>query len=896
MHSPWVWVSILFLLDPQIGRSEAVSYDRDIKPLFAEKCGVCHGALAQEAGLRLDAGELIRKGGDQGRVIIPGRASESRLIRRVTSPDLDERMPPEGEGAALTATQVAFLTTWINEGATIPAGEVIPDAPQNHWAYQVPHRSPLPQVDDPRWSHPVDAFIARHHRDEGVTAVALADRHTLLRRVYFDLIGLPPTAEQIESFVNDDSATAWSLVVESLLDNPHYGERWGRHWMDVWRYSDWDGYKQQLRGSQRHIWRWRDWIVDSLNRDKGYDRMVLEMLAGDEIAPDDPHTLAATGFLARNYHTSNRNIWLDATVEHTAKAFLGLTLNCARCHDHKFDPISQTAYYQFRAIFEPHQVRTDRLPGQADLLEDGLARAFDANLSAETFLYVRGNDKVPDKDNPLAPAVPRVLGGSFVPRPVPLPIDSYYPALRQFVLDEERLAAQKQLDDALRKAKVNNDQMESRAADEEKTESERQQLQIRVARLAVASIEARQSADLAKFSTDADAQRTKQLATRAAAAERQLKAGQARLAVHVKQAQLLAAESGDEKDPSKQRAQIIRAKEQLAAAKKQQATAEAALEKTDADYTSLGVEHPRTSSGRRRALAEWIISAQNPVTARVAVNHIWMRHFGAPLVDNVFDFGLRSPRPMHYELLDWLAVELMENQWSLKHLHQLILSSRTWRLASAASSSPAMVHNRKVDRDNQRLWRMNVRRLDAEVIRDSVLAVAGQLDTRMGGADIDYRQGEESRRRSIYFRHAYEKQMKMLVLFDAASPNECYRRSESIIPQQALALTNSSLALTQSRLLARQLWKHAAGGPAAASRFIQSAFLSVLSRPPEAAEENACLEFLNDQERTLSAGAQLTTFNGGSQPKVPPDTDSRGRARENLVHVLLNHNDFVTVR
>ena len=880
---------------------DAVDYQRDIKPLLATKCGVCHGALKQQSGLRLDAGALIRKGSDDGPVVVPGKADASRLIQKVTAEDPDERMPPEGEGERLNARQVALLTAWINSGAVSPDDETVPEDPRRHWAYQIPQRPPVESPDDERWSQPIDAFIAQRHQVHGVKPVGVADRYTLLRRVYFDLVGLPPTREQIDAFMQDESPQAWRNLVDALLESPHYGERWGRHWMDVWRYSDWDGYKQQLRGSQRHIWRWRDWIVESLNADKGYDRMIVEMLAGDEVAPNDPTVLPATGFLARNYHKSNRNIWLDATVEHTAKAFLGMTLNCARCHDHKFDPLPQTAYYRFRAIFEPHNVRTDRIPGRANVMQDGLPRAFDADLTTKTFLYVRGNDKHPDKDNPMTPAVPDVLGGSFAPQPVPLPVEAWYPALTEFVVDEQLAAAQKQLATAEKKladaAAASTDDSDG-DAEEVPADVKLLDLQLAVATLGVESLQARLAADRAKYAEDdsLNEDEAKQLAETAANTERQLQTRQAEVTVEQITAAVAAAESSEEKDQKKKNAAVVKAKKELDEAVKKLKESQAALKKADGKYTPLGKEHPRASSGRRLALAHWIISPENPVTARVAVNHIWMRHFGEPLVAKVFDFGLRSPRPEHAELLDWLAVELVENGWSMKHLHRLIVNSRAWQLSSLASSADSE-HNRKTDSDNRLMWRANIRRLDAEIIRDNVLAVSGQLDPQRGGADIDFRKGEESKRRSIYLRHAYEKQMTMLVLFDAASPNECYRRTESIIPQQALALINSTLALSGSRLLARKLWSEIdPANEQSTARFVDQAFLQTLSREPSQEERSACLEFLDSQSQTLSDPSKLSTFPGGSEPKVKPSTNPRERARENLVQVLINHNDFVTVR
>jgi hypothetical protein len=273
-----------------------------------------------------------------------------------------------------------------------------------------------------------------------------------------------------------------------------------------------------------------------------------------------------------------------------------------------------------------------------------------------------------------------------------------------------------------------------------------------------------------------------------------------------------------------------------------------------------------------------------------------MRHFGEPLVDNVFDFGLRSPRPMHQALLDWLAVELMENHWSFKHIHRLILTSKTWQQASS-SNSQSSERNRNLDPDNRYFWRMNARRMDAEIIRDNLLAASGQLDETMGGADIDFLQGEISRRRSIYLRHAYEKQMTMLVIFDAANPNECYRRSESVIPQQALALVNSGISLDQSRILAKQIETEITSDQANFNRcFIESCFLQTLGRPPQESEANACLSFLVQQAQLLANPDSLTESKGTAAGTVKPSPDPTTRARENLVHVLMNHNDFLTVR
>ncbi|WP_077027003.1 DUF1549 domain-containing protein [Fuerstiella marisgermanici] len=866
-----------------------VDYERDIKPLLREKCAACHGALKQEAGLRLDAAKLIHKGGDSGAVIDVANAANSLLLDRVTEEDADVRMPPEGEGERLTPEQLQLVTDWINAGADAPPDEAIPTDPAEHWAYQSPVRPAVPSVENAEWqTNPIDAFIAQQHRKAKVTPAGVADEHALVRRLYFDLIGLPPNRDQVDQFVNAESDDAFSILVDELLESPHHGERWGRHWMDVWRYSDWNGYKNQLRGSQRHIWRWRDWIIESINEDKGYDRMVMEMLAGDEIAPDDLDVLRATGFLARNYHNSNRNIWLDAAVEHTAKAFLGMTVNCARCHDHKFDPIAQHDYYAMRAVFEPHNVRTERIPGQPNFVTDGVPRVFDAEPESSTFLFVRGNEKHFDKDSPVSAALPAVFNAQLNIEPVTLPPVAVFPALWPHIEAEDIgraeaqvAAAQKQLD-------------KSRSENADESRSVVARLRLESAQAKLNSLRARFAADKAKYAND-NSQASANLAKAAAKAERTASLAKAQFELADKQAKLTVAEASDEADAAKKKAVVEKARKAVDAARKQLTTAETAAKKKDAKYTSIGKAYPATSTGRRLALAKWIADSKNPLTARVAVNHIWLRHFGEPLVANTFDFGLRSPRPEHADLLDWLAVELMEHQWSMKHIHRLIVTSRTWQLKSSADASLATA-NEKIDTDNRLYWRANVRRLDAEVIRDSVLHVAGSLDLKQGGADIDYADGETIPRRSVYFRHAYEKQMTMLVLFDAAGPNECYRRSESIIPQQALALANSTLSLSESRNLARSLWDEAQNGEQPETYFIQLAFKQLLARSPTDSETIACRGFLKQQATVLSSPESLTKFEGKEVALVEASGDPDLRAKENLIHVLMNHNDFVTIR
>lgn len=889
------WLSLCFSLIASA--SDTVDYSRDIKPLLVKKCTACHGALKQKNGLRLDGGAFIRQGGKSGPAIDLVHPEQSLILGRVSTHDLSERMPPNEEGEALSEQQIRLLSEWIKAGARVSGEEEVLLDPSEHWAYQFLRRPKVPTISDDAWSHPIDAFVAHQQRELNLAPVDLADRHTLARRIYLNVSGLPPTPAQVASFANNRSVNAWIELVDSLLADPRYGERWGRHWMDVWRYSDWDGYKAQLRGSARHIWRWRDWIIESLNADKGYDRMIREMLAGDELAPEDPSVLRATGFLARNFHPKNRDIWLDATVEHTAKAFLGLTINCARCHDHKYDPIKQTAYYQFRAIFEPHGFRMDTVPTTRNIKLDGIPRVFDEKLAAETFLYASGDEKHPVKDKPMSPGLPAVLGGRFEIQTVALPISVTRPGLRKTETTAKLSAL---------RSKVNAAKRALKAAGQTNAIAlvkERRELGQQVAELELQSFEARLAADRAKYLEDVDRPtetRQEELAQEAADLERRWLIPARQLAVALQESALSKAKAL--KQSSKKKAAVTKAEKALADARKSLKDANnriAAAQGKQAElleYTPIGAVYPPTSTGRRLALAKWITSRNNPLTARVAVNQIWMRHFGSPLVDNVFDFGLRSPRPLHAEMLDWLAVELMENDWSMKHVHRLILTSRTWRLASSSGSS-GVSNNSRLDLDNRYYWRMTPRRLEAEIVRDSVLSVSGQLDSRFGGADIDYRQGEESHRRSLYYQHAYEKQMQMLVTFDAASPNECYRRSTSIVPQQALALFNSSMAKDQSRKLAQQLWRETSSAKEQpGDRFVLSAFQKILSRPPSEEELEACLIFLDTQTDLLRDPSRLTAFQGGVEATGLPSEDPRQRAQENLVHALINHNDFVTVR
>ncbi len=746
-------------------------------------------------------------------------------------------------------------------------------------------RPALPKVQNERWlRNPIDAFIAAEHESLGLKPRPEAPKAVLLRRIYIDLIGLPPTPAELHGFLQDDSPQAYEKVVDRLLADARYGERWGRHWMDVWRYSDWAGYGPQVRDSQPHIWRWRDWIIDSLNADAGYDSMILDMLAGDEIAPEDPKKLTGTGYLVRNYKLLSREKWMQDVVEHTFMAFQGVTIGCAKCHDHMYDPILQSEYYQARAIFEPHDVRTDRLPGKPDTKIDGLPRAFDKDLAAPTLFFIRGDDRTPDKTKKIVAGVPDALGGNF-PKidAVSLPKFAATPDLRPFVIEETIQASvaevakmQAGLQKLLRTTQLArlmpdrfglsavtlhvkyHDSINALHADHELVKAKHEALMYI---LAVERLEDQGVKQGPKWEEAAMA------ATRAQRAAALLEA----------QKNLRLAKDGTakKKGPS------------LADAEKALAKAEIDSKlPVSTNFTRRNLPtYPAQSTGRRLALAKWLADKENPLTARVAVNHIWLRHFGQALVPTVFDFGRNGRPPSHPALVDWLASELMHKDWKMKHLHRLIVTSSTYRQASTPDEA-----NAKLDRDNKYLWRYLPHRVEAEVVRDSVLYVAGRLDLKLGGPDIDYPLGLTVPRRSLYFRHAAEKQMEFLVLFDAASVSECYERQHSIVPQQALALFNSDISLRSARLLARKLHAHAKED----RPFLVAAFEHALSRSPTEDELTECTTFLREQSARLAQSKNGAT---GLNPEGSlPAPDANLRARENLVHVLLNHHDFVTLR
>ena len=846
-------------------------YSDTVKPLLTKRCYACHGGLAQEGGLRLDTAALLAAGGDSGPAVVAGAPDASLFLERVSDPDPASRMPPEGEGEQLTAEEIAALTAWVQAGCPAPGDEEPEANPRDHWAFQPRVR---PQVPPGPASHPIDAFVDAQLVAAGITPQPEAPRHVLVRRLFLDLIGVPPTADELAALLADDSPDWYEHLVDRLLDDPRHGQRWARHWMDIWRYSDWWGLGDQLRNSQKHMWHFRDWIVDSLNADLGYDEMLRLMLAADELAPNDLDRLRATGFLARNWFLFNRTPWMDDTVEHVGKAFLGLTTNCAKCHDHKYDPVAQEDYYRLRAFFEPLHVRMDVVPGEPNLEADGIPRVFDALLDEPTYRFIRGNDAQPDTETPMRPGVPEILAFDTLEiEAVSLPKAASQPSRRPWVIDTARTRAQ---------AAVT-------AAEEKGNE---QQLALAQARLT--AVERRAEASRAAWAVEdapADADTATLQAAATAAAQAAVKAEREVARLETWGALAALTDKLTTATAKQDTAAVTSLEKELTAAREKIEQATAAVDEPGEDFTRFigarwtptrfthsgtddpTLPFPEKSTGRRTALARWLTDPRHPLTARVAANHLWGRHLGQPLVATVFDFGRNGAAPTHPNLLDWLASELVDSGWSMKHLHRLIVTSAAYkRDSSLAAAEQALAH----DPDNQLLWRRPSQRLEAQVIRDCVLATAGLLDTTAGGPSIPANQQAASRRRSLYFWHSDISRNLFLTTFDDAGVKECYRREESIVPQQALALANDSLVHEAAATVAAAI-REAAGRALDQDAFVTAAFRRVLLRAPSPAELAACRD---------AAHAWRAV-----------ETDLADDVlQQRLVWALFNHTDFVTLR
>ena len=739
-------------------------FAREVQPLLARRCAACHGPETAEGGLNLTVADALTAETDSGETaIVLGEPDASELIRRITSHEEYEQMPPEG--ARLTAGEVDLLRRWIEGGAEY----------EEHWAF-VPPTDPSPPDAGPfagRVRNGVDRFVFARLAEAGLEPNPEADRRTLVVRLYQDLIGLPPTLAEIEAFAADESPGAYERLADELLASPHYGERWGRHWLDVVRYAESNSFERD--NPKPNAWRYRDWVIDSLNADKPYDRFVLEQLAGDELDDVTPETLTATGYLRLGLWDDEpadpelaKFEGYDDLVSTTGQAMLGLTVGCARCHDHKIDPIPQRDYYEMVAFFRgmtDYATRGDQMDSplsQVDVTDDGLKRRYAELEQAER--------EVRDQMRPI-----EQRGIAEMPAPA------------------------QRATEGRRREKVLREKLRDHLSEEDWQEY-----------------------TALKTHLEAVRQKRSQLPPRTkvlAVTER------------TEVPETFVMERGNAHVPGER---VVPAFIDLLGG------GEAVVEPTG------------TTSGRRRALAEWIASPGNGLTSRVIANRLWQHHFGRGIVRSSNNFGQLGTPPTHPLLLDWLAARVVKNGWRLKAVHKLIVTSSAYRMstdwnAEAAAKDPA----------NDLLWRRDVRRMDAEEVRDAVLLAAGNLDLTVGGPSVyprlpqevlagqskpgdnwDLKGGDRANRRSVYIHVKRSLAVPLLKAFDAPDPDSsCEARFKTVQPAQALTLLNSEFLNEQAAVLAKSV--------AEAPDPVAGVYERVLRRPVTDAERADAARFLD---------------------------------------------------
>jgi hypothetical protein len=716
--------------------AQAGFFENKVRPILAENCFRCHSAAQgkSKGNLTLDSQAGALKGGDTGPAVVPGKPAESLLIKAIRHEE--PKMPPKSK---LTDEQIAILTEWVKSGALWPGSKAvrtpgkITDADRQWWAFQPMQTVPPPPVDNADWSaNPIDRFIYHRIRAEGLRPAPVADRATLFRRLSFDLHGLPPTPEEVAGFVADPSPTAYERQVDRLLDSPRYGERWARLWLDLVRYAESDGFR--IDDFRSEAWRYRDYVIRALNSDKPYNRFIREQLAGDELWPDDPDALTATGYLRhwiyeynqRDVRTQWDNILNDLT-DVTGEVFLGLGFGCARCHDHKFDPILQKDYYRLQAFFAGVLPREDvplATPEQIAEHRTKLARweAATAELRQEI-------------DQIEAPYRAKAAQAA---------IDKFPPDIQAMI---------------------------------RKPVAEREPLEHQLAELAYRQVHY-EFARLEGKLKDDDKQRL-------VALRKKLTEFNA-----LKPAPLSMGLTVTEVGPTAPPTFVPKKK----------------LPAVEPGYLTLFDEKPAAvpqaigrTTGRRTELARWITRPDNPLTARVIVNRVWQGHFGRGLVATASDYGRLGEQPTHPELLDWLARDFVQNGWSLKKLHRLIVTSAAYRQTATHPAAPEAL---KKDPDNRLLWKMPTRRLDAEQIRDTILWATGELDPTAGGPGT----APANPRRSIYTTVLRNSRDALLDVFDAPEGfTSTAERNVTTTATQALLMFNSPYMLQRAKALAERI-------------------------------------------------------------------------------------------
>ncbi len=767
--------------------TEAVRFfEENVRPVLAEKCLSCHNDQTKMSGLSLASRESAMLGGSRGSAVIPGQPADSLLINAVNRTGSLE-MPPTGP---LQNHEVEALTEWIRTGAAWGATDTEGRwADASHWSFQVVNRPNPPAVDNEGWvRNPIDRFVLARLEAKQIPSSPEASRRTLIRRVSLDLIGLPPSPEEIADFLADSEPGAYERLIDRLLDSPHYGERWGRHWLDVARYADSNGYS--IDGN-RSMWRYRDWVINALNDNMPFDRFVTEQIAGDLLPEPTPDALVATGFHRNTMINEEGGIdfeqyRVEAVVDRvstTGAAFLGLTVGCARCHDHKFDPISQKDFYELYAFFNS----IDELSGGMSV-EEGAKRTMDPILEfGEPADFARRD------------------------------------AVRHQVslLEQESAAYKKELDEKL--------------ADWEQLLSEKERAKIEPHIRQILEIPPEDRVSVQKGVLD------RFFASRDPGWQARRDGLQAlRAAVPKLESTLIMRELPRPRD---------------------------AFIHVSGDFTRRGsAVHPgtpavlpplpQTENPNRLDLARWLMSPDNPLTARVTVNRMWQRYFGLGLVETENDFGSQGTPPSHPRLLDWLASEFVRQDWNLKAMHRLMLNSATYRQSSAMRPELS-----EIDPGNSLIAKQNRLRLEAEIIRDAALATSGLLAPKIGGPSVfppqpegsgqftqvnrewKTAEGPDRYRRGMYTFFRRSAAYPGLAMFDAPNAQATTtRRNRSNTPLQALTLLNDQTQTEFSRALGKLALSR--GGEARDDR-IRYVFERCLARLPQPKEEERIRQYLS---------------------------------------------------
>jgi Protein of unknown function (DUF1553)/Protein of unknown function (DUF1549)/Planctomycete cytochrome C len=854
---------------PSALAAEPLTFERHVRPILKLHCFQCHGDEEEhEANLDLRLVRLIAKGGDSGPAIVPGKATESLIIQRLEAGE----MPPEGKSKPVSAKELAMIRAWLDQGARAARPEpqalaAVSDDEKGFWSFQPIGAPSLPDVNDPAsLRSPIDAFLLAELEQHKLGFSAEADKQTLIRRACFDLIGLPPPPDEVTAFAADESPDAWERLLDRLLASPRYGERWGRHWLDVAGYADSDGYTEK-DPERKYAYKYRDYVIRAFNGDKPWDAFLREQLAGDELltppytnlSPDQADLLAATGFLRMAPdgtgdgtvdQNAARNDVMAETIKIVSSSLLGLTIGCAQCHNHRYDAIPQTDYYRFRAIFEPaYDVKNWRKPGErlVSLWSDEVrqqAAAVDAELK-------KLNDERQAEMDKIVAAI----------------FDSEVAKLAE---EQRELARQ------------------ARQTDEKERTAEQKQLlkdhpSLNVSR-GSAYLYDRKRVDALTKEYDG---RTKEFQAKRPAEDFVPCLTEA----PGKIPQTFVFSRGDFNQP----------RQQVEAGELSVLPGAAAL---SADDPAM------PTSGRRLAYARWLTSGQQPLVPRVLVNRFWLHHFGRGIVATPGDFGALGARPSHPELLDWLAGRFLAPAsgnpgWELKHLHRLLMTSAAYRQQSRRTDSLD-----RVDPDNRLLGRMSVRRLQAEDVRDSMLAVSGYLNFKMLGPPVpvtvdevgqvivglDNRDsagrpqgkrgvlGSDEFRRSVYVQVRRTQPLSMLETFDAPALNpNCELRSRSTVAPQSLLLMNNDFVLAQSQALAERVIARAGTDLQARVRL---AWRLVLAHEPSEAEVQSALAFFAAQEQEFARGQSA------DKTSLPP---AATRALASLCQALFSSNAFLYV-